>query len=85
MRLTDNYCVGCEVCMHCGRRNVLHYVCDSCYADTLDGETKMYGDNGKHYCYKCIIKNNESEFLSDMIDEHGEDWVHENFDEVGDD
>lgn len=31
MRSTENYCVGCEHCVNCGRReDVEIYICDCC-------------------------------------------------------
>jgi len=85
MRRTDDYCVGCpQGCIHCGRKHVTHYVCDgeNCDADTIDGVTKLYEDEGKQYCLMCIIKNNLNEFIGDMITDHGYKWVTDNFCEV---
>ena len=83
-RLVDNFCVGCEVCRHCGRKNdVIHYECDDCGADNIDGETRIFSDERYHYCMTCLIRKHLLDFATDMVEEQGEEWVEENFEEVG--
>lgn len=87
MRKVDNFCVGCpQGCIYCGRKHVVHYICDSedCDADTIDGETKLYEYMGKQYCRSCIIDKCLTDFIRDMEREHGAEWVTENFEEVED-
>lgn len=83
MRQVDNECVGCPMgCINCGRKHIVHYVCDSCDADSIDSETKLYEVNGKQYCWRCAIKNNLEDFIADMTEEYGEEWVGDNFNSV---
>ena len=87
MQRVDDYCVDCAIgCINCGRKHVSHYVCDGkgCDADTLDGETVLYEDNGKHYCLKCLIEKNLEVFVGDM-EQECVDWARDNYSEVGDD
>ena len=84
MRNVDNYCVCCALpCIHCGReKDVIHYSCDDCGADDIDGETVIYCDEDNHYCYECLLRKHIIDFAMDMMDEFGRKWVNENFEKV---
>ena len=83
-RLIDNFCVECDVCRHCGRdKDVIHYECDSCDADNIDGETKIYSDGAYHYCLTCLLRKHMLDFATDMVEEYGEEWADENYEVVG--
>ena len=83
-RLVDNYCVGCALeCIHCGReKDVIHFECDSCGADNIDGETRIFNDGEYHFCWPCLIRKHLMDFANDMLEEYGEGWVSNNYDEM---
>ena len=85
-RVVSDCCVGCEVCVHCtGGREVIHYTCDACdLEDNIDGETEIFEDGGSFYCAACLLRKHMTEFIKDMIDEHGEEWCRDNFDKAPD-
>jgi len=86
-REVDNYCVSCpQGCIHCGReRDIIHYSCDDCgRADNIDGETIIYSDGAYFYCAACLLRKHMSDFIRDMIDEHGEEWIDFNYEKAPD-
>ena len=84
MREIDNFCCGCDVCRHCGRnKDVIHYQCDDCGADNIDGETVIYSDNdGFFYCLPCLIRKHMSEFIEYCVDNYAEEWANGNYDKA---
>lgn len=86
MREVDNYCVGCALpCIHCGReKDVIHYSCDSCGADNIDGETTIYSDGANHFCLPCLVRAHMSEFIEYAVDNFSEEFAADNYEEVGD-
>lgn len=55
MKKIENECVGCGLpCIGsaCPHRNVAHYYCDSCGA-----ETTLYNTDDGELCADCILKN----------------------------
>lgn len=49
MKQYENDCVGCEVCVGCGRKRTLHIYCDKCGAE----DTIYYFDD-EELCIDCI-------------------------------
>lgn len=47
MKKIENQCVGCDVCYHCGRKQVEVLICDEC-KDYADYETSE-GDFCEHH------------------------------------
>ena len=81
-RIETSDCIGCDTCIHCGRgKKYTVYECDACGADSSD--TRIFEYEPYHYCLACLLKANMSDFIRDMIDDHGEEWVSENYIEVG--
>ena len=80
-REVTNFCVNCETCFGCSNEyDVIHYVCDDCgLEDNIDGETPIYEDEGHFYCEACLLRKRMSEFINDMIEEHGKEWCDDNF------
>lgn len=50
MKRYENDCVGCEVCVDCGRKKVLHLYCDKCGWEN-DG---IYQFDDEELCIDCI-------------------------------
>jgi len=82
-RIVDNFCVECDVCRHCGRdKDVIHYECDSCGADNIDGETRIFSDGAYHYCIPCLIRANMSDFIEYAENYFSEEFAERNYAEV---
>lgn len=68
MREIENYCVGCETCVHCGRdKNVEIITCDIC-GDQIEGDSCTEDDESGRpldLCKKCMEK---VDFLASYID-----------------
>lgn len=59
MKKVENECVGCPPEMgclgsYCPYRNVVHYYCDKCGA-----ETKLYHYDGYELCIDCLLEEFE--------------------------
>lgn len=81
MKKTESLCVDCGLpCQHCG--NVTFYECDNCGATDMDGRTRMFEVEGKHYCFACLMREFSNDFYDDMMEEHGLEWARDNFPEV---
>lgn len=64
----ENYCVGCERCANCGRReDVKVYYCDAC-GDSDDDMILYKGEDGQELCWDCFIKQYESRVCDDTDD-----------------
>ena len=51
MIIKENECVGCEVCIGCGRRYGYYiHVCDECGSDD-----QLYEYEGKELCGECLL------------------------------
>lgn len=46
----QNDCVGCDYCISCGKRHVVHFYCDKCEADV----DKLYEYEGEQLCEDCM-------------------------------
>lgn len=81
MRRKISDCVGCEVCAAgCTRKHPYTVIeCDECGGE-VDFDEAYVGDDGKEYCYECIIAKHNDEFLNWAIDNYGKKWVEDNFD-----
>lgn len=78
----DNNCVGCpQGCIHCGRGDFQYYECDGCGNTSFD--VKIYKHTNGTYCAKCLVDVEWRDFLAEMKEEHGEEWVSEYYEEVG--
>lgn len=60
MKKIENQCVSCDVCYHCGRKQVEVLVCDECKNDA------QYETNEGDFCEDCFTEmlNNIWEQLS---------------------
>ena len=83
MREVRNDCVDCGLpCVRCSKDYIV-YVCDDCGAEST--EEDIFSDEAYHYCYTCLLRKHLLDFATDMAEEHGADWIKENFERVGED
>lgn len=69
MIIKENFCVGCETCMNCGRReDVEILVCDNCGDDE-----NLYAIGDEVLCIDCLKK--DKEFLEELFDMYAEDYL----------
>lgn len=53
MIIKENYCVGCEICMNCGRKyDYYFHACDECGSDE-----QLYKYDGKELCDECLLSH----------------------------
>lgn len=69
--VTENQCVGCDVCYHCGRKQVEVLICDGNRCDNY----AQYCIDGEDYCEDCarklmveIAKNYTIEELAELFE-----------------
>lgn len=68
MEITENYCVGCEVCCGCSSGGIVTItVCDECGNTDIDN---LYVVDDMIMCYECTKQ---------MIRESPEDYINELF------